>query len=194
MTQDYSPGPFYPGGNYPLLRHIVGELAPEGTALEFGVSNGSSLRIIAERMPAVGFDSFAGLPEAGWRGYALGEFAHRPPAIPNTRLVIGLFALTLPSFRFDTVAPIGLVHIDCDLYTSTHTVLEYLGPHLRPGCYVVLDDYWNVVAPEDPEAQEFTGIREPDEVSAAWREFAESSRIGWEVIGCTGGAWGIRIA
>jgi hypothetical protein len=193
MSQDYSPGPFFPGGHYPLLRHICGELKPAGTALEFGVSNGSSLRIIAEHMPAVGFDSFAGLPEAGWRGYPLGMFAHKPPVIANTRLVIGMFDQTLPRFAFDTVDPIGLVHLDCDLYSSTGTVLHYLQPHLKSGCYIVLDDYWEIAVAETAGAQEFDGERAQDEVSHAWREFTEHSDIEWKVIGCTGGAWAIQL-
>lgn len=187
MTQDFSEGPFFdddPDGRpYPLLRHIVSELKPAGTALEFGVAHGTSLKIIAEHMPAVGFDSFLGLPEE-WRGYPIGQFASDPPDIPNTRLVDGLFSDTLPDFDFDAIKPIGLVHIDCDLYTSTMTVLNHLERHLRPGCYVVLDDYWHV----DSELN-----RTPDQVSVAWADFAKGSQIDWNVVGYSLGVWAVHI-
>jgi predicted O-methyltransferase YrrM len=185
MTQDYSHGQYWPdeGISYPLLRHIVSELQPAGTALEFGVSNGSSLKIIAAHMPAVGFDSFAGLPEA-WRDYPEGMFASEPPDVPNTQLVTGLFADTLPGFDFKAVEPIGLVHMDCDLYSSTTTVLEHLRPHIQPGCYIVLDNYWKF----HPD-----GRQETDQVQQAWREFSDRTQPKWNVVGYSDETWAIQI-
>ncbi|SIN50927.1 Bacteriophage protein [Mycobacteroides abscessus subsp. bolletii] len=46
-------------------------------------------------MPVIGFDSFTGLPEDWREGFPEGSFAHKPPAINNTRLVIGRYADTL---------------------------------------------------------------------------------------------------
>lgn len=164
-------GPFIApvNGGYTLLQHIL-DLEPQGWALEFGVEKGLSLGMIAKHMPAVGFDSFKGLPEDWRRGYPKGSLAHKPPIVPNSRLVIGLFADTLPLFDFATVNPIGLVHIDSDLYSSAATVLEYVGPHMNSGCYIVFD--------------EFHGYPECDQhEQRAWREFIERTGMPYKVIG-----------
>lgn len=191
MSQDYSLGTRYgPRPDYPLLRHILEDLHPQGWALEFGVANGTSLGIIAAHMPVVGFDSFLGLPEE-WEGYPKGTFAPtdpetgwtsgEPPVIANSQLEIGMFDDTLPSFDFSAVAPLGLVHIDCDLYSSTTTVLTHVGPHLQPRCYVILDEAFTMDGADLDELR-------------AWREFADRTQIQWSVIGNTDCAWAIRIS
>lgn len=166
--------------HYTLLRHIL-SLNPTGTALEFGVASGTSARYIAEHMPVIGFDSFQGLP-LDWRpGFPKGSFKGDPPDVPNCELVIGLFEDTLPRFDFDNVGEIGLVHLDADLYESTATALKYIGPHLKPGCYVCFD-----------EAHGYPGADQHE--WRAWREFAEISGIRWSVIGHSVEQWGIQIA
>ncbi|AER48452.1 methyltransferase [Mycobacterium phage Babsiella] len=177
MSQDYSLGPRISGAeHYALLRHTAG--LAEGTAVEFGVGKGESTRILAEHMPVIGFDSFQGLPE-DWRDeYPRGSFAAAPPAIPGVRLVIGLFAQTLPDFTFPV--DVGLVHIDCDLYSSTRVALA-LGPHLKPGTYVVFDEWHGYDTCEQHEQR-------------AWREYADQTGIQWEVVGHDHEAWSIRIA
>lgn len=132
---------------YRLLQRILRENAPfKGTALEFGVATGTSARIIAEHMPVIGFDSFAGLPEDWVREptdigttFPAGTFACEPPAIDNVLLVVGLFADTLPSMTLPD--DITLVHVDADLYSSTKTIFEHIGPALRPGVIIVFDEY-----------------------------------------------------
>ena len=141
MRHDYSLGPYHGGEHFPLLSHIVNDLHPAGHALEFGVGQGASLRLIAARMPTVGFDSFAGLPDEWRPGYPKGAFATTPPAVVNTRLVIGQFADTLPRFDFTTVEPIGLIHFDADLYSSTLFVLVNLLPRLRKGDLLIFDEF-----------------------------------------------------
>ena len=54
--------------HFGLLEHVLSS-DPEGTAVEFGVGTGQSTRLIAERMPVVGFDSFQGLPEFWRKGF-----------------------------------------------------------------------------------------------------------------------------
>ena len=61
--------------------------------------------------------------------------------VPNAQIVVGLFADTLPAFDFSAIGPIGLVHLDADLYSSTKIALEHVGPFLRPGCYMVFDEF-----------------------------------------------------
>lgn len=174
----YSLGPrIETGEHYALLRHTL-ERKPKGVALEFGVGAGQSTRIIAEHMPVIGFDSFQGLPEDWREEFPRGSFAASPPTVPNARLVIGLYANTLPDFTFPE--HVGLVHIDCDLYSSTKTALEHVGPHLRTGTFVVFDEWHDYDGCEDHEQR-------------AWREFAAATGVDWTVIGHSFEQWSIEI-
>ena len=155
---------FEPIEHYALLRHVV-ELRPQGIALEFGVGSGQSTRIIAERMPVVGFDSGLGLPE-GWRPeFPAGSFAFDIPDISNATIMTGWFADTVPTFDFGLVGPIGLVHLDADLYSSTAIALEHVGPHLHPGSILVFDEFYGYDGCEGHEQK-------------AFQEFID--RTGWE--------------
>ena len=125
-------------GDKPLdvLKHVLAGELLEGVALEFGVAAGTSTRLIADRMPTVGFDSFEGLPE-DWRpGFSAGTFAGAPPEIDGAELVVGLFEDTVPS---RLPSDIGFIHIDCDLYSSTKTILNNLPP-LEKGVVIQFDE------------------------------------------------------
>ncbi len=143
-----------------LYRFVVSQLPnnDDGLLLEFGVHKGDSINRLAGMMPAqrwYGFDSFVGLPEAWTPGARKGAFdigGTLPPVRGNVTLIKGFFDDTLPSFvaqhRSEHVA---LLHIDCDLYSSTKTVLDGLGDMLRPGCIIVFDEYFNYPGWEDGE-------------------------------------------
>ena len=150
------------------LRHVL-DLKPAGTAVEFGVGSGRSLRMIAEQMPAIGFDSFRGLPEKWRDGFDTGMFACQPPMIDNATLVVGLFEDTLPLVQFPD--DVGLWHIDADLLSSTRTILKHIAPHLHVGAYVVFD-----------EIHGWPGW-ENDGEHLAWTEFAAATGVEWDVIG-----------
>jgi len=49
----------------------------------------------------------------------------------------------LPPFVESHRGPAAFVHIDCDLYSSTATVFEHLGPRIVPGSVLVFDEYFN---------------------------------------------------
>jgi hypothetical protein len=151
-----------------LLVWALGQ-APEGLACEFGVGAGHSLGIIAAKRFCYGFDSFTGLPEDWRAGYPKGKFACDPPTIPNTELVVGLFADTLPKWLAAHPDPIAFVHVDCDLYSSTKTVLTHIGPRLRPGSIIVFDEYFNGDHAADWSDDERRALDEAD--------------FGWELIG-----------
>jgi hypothetical protein len=126
------------------LRELHGQ---PGIGLEFGVYRGASLRRAARRFPKrsfYGFDSFNGLPADGrpdWRiDFSLPGL---PPVPPNCRLVPGWFAETIPPFLQENPDPIGFVNIDCDIYSSTRTVLFGLGERLRPGTILYFDELIN---------------------------------------------------
>lgn len=157
--------------DYRTLRDVL-LMEPQGWAIEFGVFSGYSLGIIAERLPVIGLDSFEGLPE-DWRpGFPKGKFDMSrdavlgrdllPPA--NAMIVPGWFKDTIPLLRQWGLPRIGLVHIDCDLYSSTVTALEGVLPWINPGTYVVFDEYHGYTGSEHHEEK-------------AWKEFCARNTV-----------------
>jgi hypothetical protein len=152
-------------------------LAPEGgLALEFGVYSGTTLKIIAKARggeSVYGFDSFEGLPETWRSGYPAGTFdMDSLPDVPGAELVAGWFDDVLPGFLEAHPGPVDLLHVDCDLYSSTKTVLELVGPRLRPGSIVVFDEYFN-----------YTGWQEHEH--RAWLEHVEATGLKFEYLAYT---------
>jgi hypothetical protein len=129
------------------LDHVLAlpDLSREGLWLEFGVYRGDTLRRIAAARGAarvVGFDSFLGLPHAWREGHPAGEFSTdgHSPNIDGADIVIGLFDESLPPFLARTPGQVTLLHVDCDLYESTRTVLRYVIPRLARGAFLVFDE------------------------------------------------------
>ncbi|MDE2227902.1 MAG: class I SAM-dependent methyltransferase [Alphaproteobacteria bacterium] len=132
-----------------LLSFALGAAAKDGLALEFGVGDGGSLRhlSVASGRQFHGFDSFEGLPEA-WSGTfeRAGKFSRKgmlPPVPTNVVLHKGWFDATLPEFLRAHPEPVAFLHVDCDIYSSTRTVLEQLAPRLGAGAVIVFDEYFN---------------------------------------------------
>lgn len=119
---------------------------PQGLVLEFGVRFGVSIRQIAElltQQEVHGFDSFVGLPEARHdepRG-SYSTMGVMPEVPGNVRLYKGWFEATLPEFLRLHPEPVRFLHIDCDLYSSTRTVLKLLAAQVVRGTVLVFDDY-----------------------------------------------------
>src|SRR5437763_2671447 len=168
-----------------LLRSAVGEARPAGLFLEFGVEKGASANFIARLIgagnePATlhAFDSFEGLPES-WDGTfeTRGKFTvggKIPRLLANIEVHKGWFEDTLPGFRADNAgATISLLHIDCDLYSSTRTVFEQLGDLLLAGSIVVFDEYLNYHGWQHHEFK-------------AWREFVEANQLKYSYRGFCG--------
>lgn len=144
------------GHPHATLEHALSLAPTGGMALEFGVYTGTTLEIIAAgRDGAVyGFDSFDGLPEDWRSGFVSGTFGVGVlPDVPGADLVVGLFDQSLPGFLAAHPGPVDLLHIDADLYSSAVTVLEQVGPRLRPGSVVVFDEFFNYPGWESHEAR-----------------------------------------
>lgn len=182
VSQDFTLGPhIIPDDNYGVLRYVLrAEVPLDTSAVEFGVGAGGSTRLIARYMPVTGFDSERGLPEAWREGYPKGSLTFTAPVIRNFTLVSGWFADTLPGFDWDTVMPLGLVHFDADLYSSTATALEHVMPHVGPGCVIVFDEYHGYVGCQLHEM-------------LAFKEYAGAHDISWDVIGHGEQQWAIRL-
>jgi hypothetical protein len=162
-----------------IIRFAVENSAADGLYLEFGVATGNTLGEIANSAPAqkivYGFDSFKGLP-GHWSGHVetAGAFKQtRLPQVPsNATLVPGLFSDTVPSFITENKGPVSFVHIDCDLYSSTATILNNIGSRFQPGTMVLFDEYFNYPGWKLHEHK-------------AWVEFAEKTGTQYTYIGFT---------
>jgi hypothetical protein len=161
----------------------------DGLHLEFGVYKGDSINHFAEASPEVtwyGFDSFEGLPEAWTLGAKAGAFSiggHLPSVRGNVRLTKGFFESTLPNFVAQHPgARVALLHIDCDLYSSTVTILRNIAPMLAPGSIILFDELINYHGWEDGEFK-------------AFMEFVAERNLAFEYIAYnrTGGQVAVRI-
>lgn len=135
--------------NERLLDFALDECLTEGLIMEFGVYRGKSLNAIAKRVrhDVHGFDSFEGLPQDWTYFQKQGRFSLRGKAphfdAPNIRIHKGRFEQTLPRFMADNPGPARFIHIDCDIYASTNTVLQMLAPRIVSGSVLVFDEYLN---------------------------------------------------
>jgi hypothetical protein len=141
---------------------------------ELGVYSGLTINHLAKvtGRPVYGFDSFQGLPERWRDGYPVGQFARdgMPVVEPNVNLIKGWFEDSLPLFCAKHAGNIGLLHVDCDLYSSTKTVFKVLEPRLVPGTVIVFDEYLNYPGWEQGEF-------------LAFREFLASSGLTYTYLG-----------
>lgn len=147
----------------------------EGLYLEFGVFSGKTINQIANLKPKetiYGFDSFQGLPETWRTGFEQNKFAvsNLPEVRENVFLIPGWFDETLPSFVEAHTEPCAFIHMDCDLYSSTCSVLHTLKAHIVPGTIILFDEYFNYPSWKQHEYK-------------AFQEFIRSSNLSYEYIG-----------
>jgi hypothetical protein len=124
--------------------------------LEFGVFRGTTIQIIKEKLnnpdyKIYGFDSFEGLPEdwVAFDGNVAGEGVCKAgfftndgivPDIPGITFYKGWFEDTIKEY-LRIAEPIALLHVDCDLYSSTKTVLYNLNDYIKEGTIIVFDEW-----------------------------------------------------
>lgn len=157
-----------------VLARALDAASTDGLTLECGVYFGRSLRLMAARTSGEvhGFDSFQGLPEAWNAREGAGAYStagRLPHVAGNVTLHPGWFEDTLPAFFAAHGGPVRLLHIDCDLYSSTRTVLEQADDRLVPGSVLVFDDFLGYPGYEQHELR-------------AFEEFVASRGIAWEPI------------
>lgn len=183
-NRSYDLGPEFVGDHhYALLEHVVKNHLGKGVALEFGVGTGTSTRLISEHVGVIGFDSFEGLPEDWREGYPKGAFACEEPIVDNAWFVTGLYEDTLESWgSWENIEKVSLVHIDCDLYSSTRTVFDHVGEKILADKPCIVFDEWHG----------YDGCRNHEQ--RAWREFVANTGVRWTVLGHGHQQWGIKIA
>ena len=153
------------------------DLLSRGTVLEFGVATGRTLNQFAHWLPNKpihGFDGFVGLPEDWTSRMRKGFFARStlPRVRHNCQLWVGWFNETLPKFKekIQLTRPIALLHVDCDLYSSTVTILNSLKDNIVPGTVIVFDEYINYPGWQLDEFK-------------AWQEHCKMYGVNYEYIG-----------
>jgi hypothetical protein len=143
---------------------------------EFGVFTGTTINHLA-RMTSqriYGFDSFQGLPEEWSNMVDKGHFALKslPSVRNNVILIKGWFSETLPAFLNENAGPVGFLHVDCDLYSSTKTVFDLMEPRLVPGTIIVFDEYLNYSGWEEGEHKAFQEFLQRTQLSCEYFDFA----------------------
>jgi Methyltransferase domain len=162
-----------------LIDYSLQAVGIEGHYLEFGVFTGGTIRYMARRIgrrTIHGFDSFEGLPEA-WSGFNLGGKAFdrkgRLPRVPdNVVLHRGYFDASLPKWLDEHPGPIAFMHLDCDLYSSTKTILKLTAPRLVPGTVILFDEYFNFPNWEQHEFKAFQEFVAEHRVKYTYLAFA----------------------
>lgn len=128
------------------LRYALDLCFVEGLCLEFGTRFGTSAKILQEgnTRSLFAFDSFEGLPTA-WHTVPKGAYS-TGGLVPNLgdsiQPVVGWYSESLPPFLKQYEGPIRLLHIDCDLYSSTKDVFDVLSDRLVQGTVIIFDEYW----------------------------------------------------
>ncbi len=115
---------------------------------EFGVFNGSTVRQLRNNFsletPVYGFDTFVGLPE-DWVGTDVkkGDFNLNGniPNVPGVTFYKGIFKDTIPEY-LKVAKPLKLLHVDCDLYSSTQDVLYSLNHIIVKGTVICFDEWY----------------------------------------------------
>ncbi|MCB0317360.1 MAG: class I SAM-dependent methyltransferase [Bdellovibrionales bacterium] len=161
----------------------------EGDFIECGVAGGGSTALLAtvikrySKIPRAIFacDSYEGMPQptehdkfygksAESTGWGTGTCAAPEESVlavsqalgvgELVKIVKGYFEQSLPRIKSE-ISKIAFMHVDCDWYESTKTVLNELYDHLATGSAVQLDDYgqWEGVDKAVHEFESKKGIK-----------------------------------
>ncbi|CAM8392837.1 class I SAM-dependent methyltransferase [Candidatus Methylopumilus planktonicus] len=158
--KDIKPIPKLLGSGYTVLKKAYEAMSLQhGLILEFGVRHGTSIRQLASltSKPIYGFDSFEGLPE-DWHQESKEVYSTKGkiPKVPtHVTLIPGWFNQTLPLFLEKHGEDVALINIDCDIYSSTKTVLDLLSPRIKKGTIIVFDEYIGNLHWEEDEHKAF---------------------------------------
>lgn len=145
---------------------------PNGYYMEFGVLNGECMIDAYRQLRGViqhffGFDSFEGLPDLSSEDqkalkyssiFNKGNYCSMPVEFVRQNilsscrmqdneltLVKGIFSNVLPIYDKKNLKEMGVplvIYIDCDLYSSTVDVINFIDDLVITGTWVIFDDYW----------------------------------------------------
>lgn len=149
ITGAYAEFGCHSGGSFQAAYHTIARLAPERHMWAF-----DSWQALPDDHPR---DAHPGWPlgVGGAGGVDTFHAACERNGVPRAAYttVEGYYNDTLPPLA-SAGAPtdIALAYIDCDLYSSTVTVLEFLEPRLKHGMIVAFDD-WFCWSPTEPSGE-----------------------------------------
>jgi predicted O-methyltransferase YrrM len=142
---------------YLLVKHFLGRLGA-GNVLELGTYKGGSAMVMARAMKTflpdariVAIDTFTGMPysDRAIDAHSAGDFSDvdldeliafkDANELDNLSFVKGRFEDVLPDL-IESLAPLSLVHIDCDVRDAVAFSYEAVRNHIIPGGYIVFDD------------------------------------------------------
>jgi O-methyltransferase len=174
----------------------------EGDYAEFGVWTGRTFVEawrVANAFPGpdrrfFAFDSFEGLPEVEGADdtgrWTAGEFSAdrrsfearlRRAGLPKEQvhIVEGFFDATLAQPERIPLEKVAIAWVDCDLYSSTVPVLDYLTPRLSHGAILIFDDWFCFKG--DPQKGEARACgewleRNPHISLVPWRQYNWASQ------------------
>ncbi len=135
------------------------------TYFEFGCHSGrtfssainSSKFLNLNNFKFYAFDSFQGLPKTTKEDgsfFKTGEYYTSKKTFLNIirrntgvnssdiNVVEGFYESSLTSELSKRLPKAGIIYIDCDLYSSTKNVLDFLRNHITNGTIIMLDDYY----------------------------------------------------
>lgn len=140
-------------------------------------------KLFSERLPGAtlyGFDSFLGLPE-DWAGtHTSKRYFDLNGKIPqginaNVRIVKGLYQDTLLSFQLNKTEDdfkIDLLHLDCDIYSSTKFVLNSFSHRIREGTLILFDEYFGYPNWRNPEYRAFKEFCSENSINFEYKAFS----------------------
>jgi hypothetical protein len=138
---------------------------------EFGVFKGESANWLLDSKceKLYLFDSFEGLPKDWNEKFKKGHFKCDVPTFNDPRVVLikGYFEDNINKFN---EIQFGLVHIDCDLYDSTKTILNNI--KIFKNQIIVFDEFYNINNSENHEYKAFL-------------EFINERNVKYEILGKT---------
>jgi hypothetical protein len=162
---------------FDFLEH---QITSDGHIAEFGVYKGESINHLASIFndrTVWGFDSFWGLEENFSIDFFKGGFSLKgiPPIVKdNVSLVKGSFANTLPIWLEKNPGSFSFIHIDCDTYESTKTVLNFLGPtKIVAKTFIVFDEYFGFAGWKNHEFK-------------AWQEYCYKNNTRYKYVAVCG--------
>jgi O-methyltransferase len=145
------------------LNYLKENNIPVGDYLEFGVYSGSSMvcmhnalsKLNMNDVRLIGFDSFQGLPkEAKNEGWSEWDYCmsrtntkkylkENHVDLDKTTLIKGWFSDTLnhQTKEEHNIRESSIIMIDCDIYSSTAQVLDFIRPLIGEKCILVFDDW-----------------------------------------------------
>lgn len=145
-----------------IWHHFLKEASSGDSFLEFGVWNGRSINYMADVRPDClfhGFDSFEGLPEDWNPAHLKGHFATDVTKLSfksNVAIKKGWFCDTVPPWIGNRSSRVAGLHIDCDIFSSTQTILnQFRGVICESKPLVLFDEFYNYREYQEGEFKAF---------------------------------------